>query len=85
MNEIVGSLFKWINKNPPQSFPVTDPTTYRVETITHSYIGQILFQDDMHLKLKVEGPRIIKVLKQNVKQIIIVRSEEHSQPQKSRL
>lgn len=78
MNGIVENIFKWMDKTPPQSFPVIDPTLYRVETVTHSYLGQILFQDDAHLKLKVEGPRIIKVLKQNVKQINIVKSEKRS-------
>lgn len=75
MNAIVGRLFNWMDQSQVQGSISTDPTVYRIETVTHTYYGQILFQDDYKLKIKIEGPRIVKILKQNIQRIVIVKSE----------
>lgn len=78
MNAIVGRLFNWMDQNGVQGSISTDPTVYRVETVTHTYCGQILFQDDFKIKVKIEGPRIVKILKQNIQRVVIVKSELNS-------
>ena len=78
MNVIVGRLFRWMDQNRPLGSISADPTVYKVETITHTYCGQILFQDDYALKIKTEGPRIVKILKQNIQRIVIIKSELNS-------
>ena len=49
-----------------------DPTVYQVETFTHIYCGRIQFQDSVHIKLLTEKPRVVKIFKENIKQITIV-------------
>lgn len=78
MNVIVGRLFGWMDKTRPLGTISTDPTVYKVETITDTYCGQIMFQDDYALKIKTEGPRVIKILKQNIQRIVIIKSELNS-------
>lgn len=78
MIEIVGRLFGWKDQDRIGQTTVTDLTVYKIETNTHSYSGQIVFQDDVKLKIKTEGPRVIKVLKQNIQRIVILKPESNT-------
>ncbi len=55
------------------TMPVMDPTVYRVETHAHTYCGQIVFQDDVQMKLRIENHKPVKVLKANIQRISIVK------------
>jgi hypothetical protein len=65
--------FFWINTEPHQEVPPLDPTVYRIETLARTYCGQIIFQDDMQMKLKLVNHRPVKVLKHNIKCVSIMR------------
>ena len=72
MKEMVDLLFRWVEKRPPQELISADTTVYKVKTSTGIYCGQIIFQDEIRVKIKTDGPRIVKVLKQNIQRIEIV-------------
>lgn len=59
-----------INLNIP-----SDSTIYLVETIARKYCGRIIYQDDVVIKLKMAKPKVVKILKSNIEQITVVRSE----------
>lgn len=74
MKEIVDKLFNWIDKTDQSgSYRITDTTVYRIDTQTNSYLGQIFFQDDIQIKVKVEDKRVIKILKQNIQRVTVVK------------
>lgn len=62
---------------------LTDPTVYRVETTQHVYYGRIVFQDDKQLKLQTMENKAIKILKENIKHIKVVRSDSVDATQES--
>lgn len=76
MLKVISQLFSRINTNEQNVSPVSDPTMYQVETILNNYCGQILFQDDVQMKMKVVGHRPVKVLKQNIQRISIVKENQ---------
>ena len=76
MKEIMDLLFRFKSENPNPSIIAIDPTIYRIDTNTHSYIGQILFQNDILIKVKTEGPRVVKILKQNIQRVVIEKTEK---------
>jgi hypothetical protein len=52
---------------------VQDTTLYQVITSSKQYCGHIVFQDDVQLKLKTDKVRIVKILKENIRQVSIVK------------
>ncbi|MBX2961105.1 MAG: hypothetical protein KF687_01260 [Cyclobacteriaceae bacterium] len=54
---------------------LADPTVYAVETMQRVYHGRIIFQDDIQLKLQTEDRKSVKILKENILRINIVRNE----------
>lgn len=59
------------DKSAWQENVILDPTLYHVETASHIYCGHIQYQDDMFIKLQTEKPRIVKILKENIRRITI--------------
>ena len=54
------------------SSPMQDPTIYKVETRNHhTYIGQIIYQDNVVMRIRCEKSMPVKVLKDNILKIII--------------
>ena len=59
----------------PEQLVMHDPTVYRIETASRKYCGQIIYQDDVIIKLKVAKPKQVKILKANIDRITIVQTE----------
>ena len=73
MDSILEILKVLIGRSQPtlQENMIVDSTLYHVETTSHIYCGKIHYQDNMCIKLQTEKPRIVKILKENIKQITI--------------
>lgn len=58
------------------SLPETlaDPTVYCIETVQRMYYGRIVFQDDVQLKLQTEDSKAVKILKENIKRVQVMRT-----------
>jgi hypothetical protein len=60
--------------------PLVDPSLYEIKTLRNNYIGTIAFQDDYMIKLMpADGSsRPVKILKQNITSIQILKSVARS-------
>lgn len=58
------------------SMPETlaDPTVYCIETVQRMYYGRIIFQDDVQLKLQTEDNKPVKILKENIRRVQVMRT-----------
>jgi hypothetical protein len=60
---------------------LADPTLYCVETIQRTYYGRIIFQDDVQLKLQTEENKAVKILKENIKRVQVMRTSTEQETQ----
>lgn len=53
-----------------------DPTLYQIHTRTQRYTGNIAFQNDIFMKVMLaeEKQKVIKILKENIQKVEIIRS-----------
>lgn len=58
----------------PDIKPMNDSTLYRIETQSNLYHGRIIHQDGKVIMLVNDAGKSVKILKENVKNISIVRS-----------
>ena len=74
MDSVIEFIKVLVGQGKPdwQGSVIMDPTTYQIETISHTYCGRIQYQDDVYIKLITDKPRVVKILKENIKQITIV-------------
>lgn len=61
---------------------LNDPTVYLIETNTQSYTGMITFQNDtfMKVELMTERPKVVKILKENIRKVEIISQKNRSIP-----
>jgi hypothetical protein len=61
---------------------LNDPTVYLIETNTQSYTGMIAFQNDtfMKVELMTERPKVVKILKKNIRKVEIINQKSRSIP-----
>jgi hypothetical protein len=58
-----------------EEFPIPiDSTFYEIETKVGQYQGQIIYQDDLIVRLKTDKLKPVKILKSNISKIIAVDS-----------
>lgn len=65
--EFLKSLFR----SEPVSV-VMDPTVYEIVTVNQTHKGRIVHQDEVVINLQSLEKKSIKILKQNIKQVIIL-------------
>jgi hypothetical protein len=78
----VSLLSSFINLFKPEEeelTPMMDTSLYLIQTTRHNYTGNIIFQDDYVIKFKpLDGPsKPVKILKQNINSIQIVKLQNH--------
>ncbi len=61
-------LYAFVSQN---ASVLSDPTLYRIETNSNVYGGYIIFQDDMMIKFRTIDLKPVKILKQNIKRVMI--------------
>jgi hypothetical protein len=65
-------LFIPFTKTSSSLKPMEDHTPYRITTQNHNYRGQVVHQDGMVIKLRrIEG-KPVKILKENIKSIVVL-------------
>jgi hypothetical protein len=68
-------LLKLLNpfaKSPLRNKLMDDPTLYQIITLSNSYCGRIAHQDAVVIKLQSKEGRPVKILKQNIRSIVIL-------------
>jgi hypothetical protein len=60
---------------------LTDPTMYCIETTQRTYYGRIIFQDDVQLKLQTEENKAVKILKENIRRVQVMRTSVERETQ----
>ncbi|MBX2964568.1 MAG: hypothetical protein KF845_00380 [Cyclobacteriaceae bacterium] len=68
----IKNLFSRHNDSPPV---LNDPTLYSIETAQRVYKGHIIFQDDIQLKLQTENNKPVKILKENIRRVSVIRTD----------
>jgi hypothetical protein len=66
------NLFTPFAKSPPRSKPTDDNTLYQIITLNNSYCGRIARQDEVMIKLQSKEGKPVKILKQNIKSIVVL-------------
>jgi hypothetical protein len=59
-------------KTSPRNTPMADTTLYQIITLSNSYCGRIAHQDAVVIKLQSKEGRAVKILKQNIRSIVIL-------------
>ncbi len=77
------NVLNFFNSRQEDSLPavLTDPTLYCVETLQRTYYGRIIFQDDVQLKLQTEENKAVKILKENIKRVQVMRTSTEQETQ----
>ncbi|MFM9838181.1 MAG: hypothetical protein ACKVOQ_07950 [Cyclobacteriaceae bacterium] len=65
-------LFTPFTKTSPRNKLMEDTTLYQIITLTNSYCGRIAHQDEVMIKLQSKEGKPVKILKQNIKSIVIL-------------
>jgi hypothetical protein len=65
-------LFNPFASSPPRNKPMADPTLYQIITLSNSYCGRIAHQDAVVIKLQSKEGKPVKILKQNIRSIVIL-------------
>jgi hypothetical protein len=73
------SFLSWQDNSTPEV--MADPTVYCVETHQHTYCGRIIFQDDVQLKLQTEENKSVKILKENIRRVQVLRTATEKETQ----
>ena len=67
---IIDSLLGAFNA-PPSIMP--DPTLYQISTRNRIFEGYIIFQDEIMIKFRTTDLKPVKILKNNIQKVTIVR------------
>jgi len=72
-------LFRWMASfiSPKENVAVLhDPTLYQIQTKTQRYTGNIVFQNDIFMKVSIasEKQQVVKILKENIMKVEIHRT-----------
>jgi|GEM_PF-1654071 len=75
MDSVIEIIKALVGRSKPawQENIIPDSTLYQVESASHIYCGRIQYQDDVFIKLVTEKPRVVKILKENIRRITIVK------------
>ena len=52
--------------------PMEDHTLYQIITLRHNYCGCIVHQDSVVIKLQSKEGKPVKILKENIKSIVVL-------------
>jgi len=65
-------LLKLFNPFAKTSKPMEDHTLYQITTNSHNYCGCIVHQDSVVIKLQSKEGKPVKILKENVRSIVVL-------------
>lgn len=66
------TLFAPIFKKDIAIETMSDHTLYQITTRTNTFYGQIMYQDDVMMKLQTKEGKPVKILKENITDIKIL-------------
>jgi F420-dependent methylenetetrahydromethanopterin dehydrogenase len=70
--QVIDSLLGAFTSKEAMVMP--DPTQYQMETTTNTYIGYIIFQDDVMIKFRTTDLKPVKILKRNIIKVTMLSS-----------
>lgn len=73
--EMLLKLFSGVQTQASSLKPMDDTTLYKIETATSLYNGRIVHQDSVAIALMTTGGKSVKILKENMKSIVIVNNK----------
>lgn len=73
--EMLLKLFSGVQTQASSLKPMDDTTLYKIETATSLYNGRIVHQDSVAIALMTTGGKSVKILKENMKSIVIVNNQ----------
>lgn len=73
--EMLLKLFSGVQTQAYSSKPMDDTTLYKIETATSLYNGRIVHQDSVAIALMTTAGKSVKILKENMKSIVIVNNK----------
>ena len=73
--EMLLKLFSGVQTQASLLKPMNDTTLYKIETATSLYNGRIVHQDSVAIALMTTGGKSVKILKENMKSIVIVNNK----------
>lgn len=65
-------LFTPFARSSPRYKHMEDNTLYQIITLSNSYCGRIAHQDAVVIKLQSKEGRPVKILKENIKSIVVL-------------
>jgi hypothetical protein len=73
--EMLLKLFSGVQTQTSSEKPIHDTTLYKIETATNSYNGRIVHDDGVAILFMTSHGKSVKILKENVKSIVIVNNQ----------
>jgi hypothetical protein len=73
--EMLLKLFSGVQTQSSSLKPMNDTTLYEIETATNLYNGRIVHQDSVAIALMTTAGKSVKILKENMKSIVIVNNK----------
>jgi hypothetical protein len=74
MNSLWQSLINLLSPRPEIPLP-QDSSVYKIETSNGKYCGRIIYQDDVTIRLRCSKHKPVKILKENIFHISLVKGE----------
>lgn len=73
--EMLLKLFSGVQTQASSLKPMDDTTLYKIETATNLYNGRIVHEDGVAILFMTCHGKSVKILKENVKSIVIVNNQ----------